>query len=161
MDVSIIPRWSHSCQSQNKKARALSASDLICKNGRAPPVDPAAILAAFHQSDAETLVTPVRNCLGLLPPGPDPVHRLTPHEIHAVTLMVHTSDRAGPRGGVRPRYSGLRVQGTASSPSSTTMLILPDSAGFVNTLELADQRLGGYRFPFRTQIASPDVEAGY
>jgi len=29
------------------------------------------------------------------------------------------SGNAGPREGVRPRYSGLRVQGTASSPSST------------------------------------------
>ncbi len=103
------------------------------ENGRAPPVDPTAALAAFHQSDAEALVTPVRNCLGLLPPGPDPVHRLTPHEIHVVTLMLHTSDRAGPRGGVRPRYSGLRVQGTASSPSSTTEMILPDIIRFVNT----------------------------
>src|SRR3712207_6356610 len=28
--------------------------------------------------------------------------------------------RARPRVGVQPRYSGLRVQGTASSPSSTT-----------------------------------------
>jgi hypothetical protein len=30
-----------------------------------------------------------------------------------------------PRAGVQPRYSGLRVQGTASSPSSTTASILP------------------------------------
>ncbi len=44
--------------------------------------------------------------------------------------MVHTSNRAGPRGGVRPRYSGLRVQGTASSPSSTTNMILPQRVGF-------------------------------
>jgi hypothetical protein len=28
-----------------------------------------------------------------------------------------------PQGGVRSRYSGLRVQGTASSPSSTTAII--------------------------------------
>jgi hypothetical protein len=37
-----------------------------------------------------------------------------------------------PRGGIRPRYGGLRVQGTASSPSSTTICMLPQNGGLVN-----------------------------
>ena len=34
----------------------------------------------------------------------------------------------GPRPGIRPRYSGLRIQGTASSPPSTTVPIVPPRA---------------------------------
>jgi hypothetical protein len=30
----------------------------------------------------------------------------------------------GPRKGIQPRYSGLRVQGTATSPPSTAMLLI-------------------------------------
>jgi hypothetical protein len=37
----------------------------------------------------------------------------------------------GPRGGIRPRYGGLRVQGTASSPSSTTKEMLPQKRRLV------------------------------
>ena len=58
--------------------------------------------------------------LGLLPSGPDPVHGFplrgtwpsTPH----AGVRPH---RPAPRVGIRPRYSGSRVQGTASSPPST------------------------------------------
>ena len=100
---------------------------------RAPLVETNIPTAAFHQSNADSLVTPVSNRLGLLPSGPDPVHRLTPHEIHAVTLMALHDEQVDPRRGIRPRCSGLRVQGTASSPSSTTVTILTDIAGFVNT----------------------------
>ncbi|CCF83184.1 hypothetical protein NITHO_200003 [Nitrolancea hollandica Lb] len=43
------------------------------------------------------------------------------------TQTIHTtwrgqSHRAVPREGTQSRYSGLRVQGTASSPPSTTIL---------------------------------------
>ena len=42
--------------------------------------------------------------------GPNLPHR---------TMSAVTENR-GPQGGIRSRYGGLRVQGTASSPSSTT-----------------------------------------
>jgi len=45
------------------------------------------------------------------------------------TARARHGNRAGPRGGIRSRYSGLRVQGTASSPSSTTGMILPRRSG--------------------------------
>ena len=66
-------------------------------------------------------VTPNRDCLGLLPSGPDPIHRLPPHETQPSTpadaAVLLTAD---PRRGIRLRCSGLRIQGTAGSPSSTT-----------------------------------------
>ncbi len=40
-------------------------------------------------------------------------------------LAAAVLESADPRGGIRPRCSGLRVQGTASSPSSTTVDMLP------------------------------------
>ncbi len=49
-------------------------------------------------------------------------HRAGPGYHHNLSKAVLTDP--GPRAGIRPRYSGLRVQGTASSPSSTTSAIL-------------------------------------
>ena len=58
--------------------------------------------------------------LPLLPSGPDGVHRLPPRRTWPSTPLAtrHSHDR-GPRAGIQPRYSGLRVQGTAGSPPST------------------------------------------
>ena len=39
--------------------------------------------------------------------------------------------RATPREGIRPRYSGLRVKGTAGSPSSTAEDMLAQEGGCV------------------------------
>ena len=44
--------------------------------------------------------------------GPNPPHHSTP----VVRVIAY------PRGGIQPRYSGFRVQGAATSPSSTTCL---------------------------------------
>jgi len=65
--------------------------------------------------------SPGRHHLGLLPPGPDPVRGCPPRGTQPSTLPDR-ADTPGmtPQGGVRPRYGGLRVQGTASSPPSTT-----------------------------------------
>ena len=41
-------------------------------------------------------------------------------------LAKQSRQPSSPRRGIRPRYSGLRVQGTASSPSSTTNTIVPE-----------------------------------
>ncbi len=58
----------------------------------------------------------------MLPPGPGGVHRLLPRRTRPSTSGQPSQSLADrePRGGIRSRYSGLRVQGTASSPSSTT-----------------------------------------
>ena len=64
--------------------------------------------------------------LPLLPSGPDGVHRPPPRRTQSSTPLGRTVlPRSAPREGIRPRYSGLRVQGTASSPSSTTIDMLP------------------------------------
>src|SRR3990172_2164958 len=63
--------------------------------------------------------------LPLLPSGPDGVRSASPRRAGSSTPLARTVPTApGPRAGVQPRYSGLRVQGTASSPSSTTAAIL-------------------------------------
>ena len=46
--------------------------------------------------------------------------RAGPSLQHRLAKAVPKSSR--PRAGVQPRYSGLRIQGTASSPPSTTSL---------------------------------------
>src|SRR5687768_11549028 len=65
---------------------------------------------------------PGRNCLALLPPGPDAVRKLPVRGTWPSTLaLVRPFLERHPLGeGVQPRYSGLRVQGTASSPPSAT-----------------------------------------
>ena len=63
--------------------------------------------------------------LPLLPSGPDGVHRPPPRRTQSSTPLGRTVlPRSAPREGIRPRCSGLRVQGTASSPSSTTIDML-------------------------------------
>src|SRR3989337_885507 len=63
--------------------------------------------------------------LPLLPSGPDGVRSASPRRARSSTLLTRAVPAAPePRAGVQPRYSGLRVQGTASSPSSTTAEIL-------------------------------------
>lgn len=69
----------------------------------------------------------------LLPLGPDTFHRLPPHRTQPSTLLspaVPERTKAL-KGEFNPAYSGFRVQGTASAPSSTTEAILPDSIRFV------------------------------
>src|SRR5712692_8621767 len=63
--------------------------------------------------------------LPLLPSGPDGVHGPTLHRTRPSTPRdAHRIRDAGPREGIQPRWSGLRVQGTASSPPSTASSIL-------------------------------------
>src|SRR4030065_604836 len=59
--------------------------------------------------------------LPLLPSGPDGVRSASPRRAGSSTPLSRAVPTApAPRAGVQPRYSGLRVQGTASAPSSTT-----------------------------------------
>ena len=59
--------------------------------------------------------------LPLLPSGPDGVHGPPLRGTRLSTSdAVVVGERCCPRPGVQLRYSGLRIQGTASSPPSTT-----------------------------------------
>ena len=63
---------------------------------------------------------PRGSCLPLLPSGPGGVHKsLSRRTQPSMTPFGDIGLKAKPQGGIRPRYSGLRVQGTASSPPST------------------------------------------
>ncbi len=60
--------------------------------------------------------------LPLLPSGSDGVRGPPLHRTRSSTPRHARCDRdAGPREGIQPRWSGLRVQGTASSPPSTAL----------------------------------------
>ena len=73
-----------------------------------------------------TLAAPRPIRLPLLPSGPDGVHSDLPRKTRPSTPAAREWSKAGsPWGGVLPRCSGLRVQGTASSPPSTTFESLP------------------------------------
>ena len=75
---------------------------------------------AAGDSDPVDLRHPKQFHLWLLPSGPDQVHGASPRRTRSSTPSDKGSphDRS-PRAGIQPRCSGLRVQGTASSPSST------------------------------------------
>ena len=60
------------------------------------------------------------SCLMLLGSPPDMVHRRPLRKTKPSTLLAAVRRHIEyPGAGVRPRYSGLRVQGTAGSPTST------------------------------------------
>src|SRR3972149_3980417 len=78
-------------------------------------------LASVNRLQPGSPAAPEGDYLPLLPSGPDGVHRAPSRRPKPSTPAVGASPRVPkPRAGVQPRYSGLRVQGTASSPSSTT-----------------------------------------
>ena len=63
--------------------------------------------------------------LMMLGSPPDMVHGSPLRETEPSTLLITVRQHIGyPGAGVRPRYSGLRVQGTAGSPTSTAPLLL-------------------------------------
>src|SRR5690348_2770360 len=62
--------------------------------------------------------------LPLLPSGPGGIREPPLRGTRPSTLSTpRPSGGSGPRAGIRPHYSGLWVQGTASSPPSTINLI--------------------------------------
>ncbi len=67
------------------------------------------------------------HCLPLLPSGPDGVCKPLLHRLRSSTPPQRVSlvARRDLLLGVQPRYSGLRVQGTASSPLSTATSFKP------------------------------------
>src|SRR5579884_1834894 len=96
------------------------------RKGRAPAVDPTADRGPkLVSSGPAPLRHPSGHCLPLLPSGPGGVHRPSPRRtVPSTPLGRDPADGAEPRTGIQPRCSGLRVQGTASSPSSTTTKIV-------------------------------------
>jgi hypothetical protein len=61
--------------------------------------------------------------LVLLPSRPDTVQETPSHETQSSTLLTGAGPhKLNPQAGIQPRYSGLRVQGTAASPSSTAKM---------------------------------------
>ncbi len=67
-----------------------------------------------------SLAAPGDYYLPLLPSGPGGVHSSPPRKTQSSTPLDRSSpEKQKPRAGLQPRYSGSRVQGTASSPSST------------------------------------------
>jgi len=86
-----------------------------------PPSRPPSAPYPASQLRPGAPASPERHHLGLLPPGPDPVRGCSPRGTQPSTPLSRADTPSmAPRGGIRPRYGGLRVQGTASSPPSTT-----------------------------------------
>src|SRR5947209_6390398 len=71
--------------------------------------------------------------LPLLPSGPDGVHRASPRRTRlSMPQDLTDSPDSCLKRGIRPRCSGLRVQGTASSPLSTIIIIVTILVAGVN-----------------------------
>ena len=89
---------------------------------RAPFVDTTLRLRPASRLRPGTPTAPKSDYLPLLPSGPDGVHRLLPRRTRPSTPLSRCSptmpylDRE-----LNPPVAGMRVQGTASSPSSTTL----------------------------------------
>ncbi len=107
--------------------------------------------------------------LPLLPSGPDGVHGPSLRGTRLST-SVDVIRRRGrrPRPGVQSRCSGLRVQGTASSPPSTALAMVVERPTSVNWEE-RDGGEGGIRtpdglprtaFPMRRHRPLGDLSAG-
>gem|GEM_PF-6311910 len=69
------------------------------------------------------LAAPGVSSLVLLPSGPDTVRKAPSRKTRPSTLLTGgRPHKPNPRAGIQPRYSGLRVQGTATSPFSTAKI---------------------------------------
>ena len=88
--------------------------------GRAPHVGENPWAYLLRRLGPGSPPAPRGSCLPLLPSGPGGVHRSPSRGTQpSMTPFGDIGLTVKPRGGIRPRYSGLRVQGTASSPPST------------------------------------------
>ena len=86
--------------------------------------------------------------LPLLPSGPSGVCGTPPRGTQSSSPTVEGRGReTEPGGGIQPRYGGLRVQGTASSPSSTaTSIVWPHRWGVNwNVVQSTPHLLDGFQ----------------
>jgi len=114
-------------------------------------------------SDPVDLRHPKQFHLWLLPSGPDQVHGASPRRTRSSTPSDKGSPRdRSPRAGIQPRCSGLRVQGTASSPSSTAIGYRSREARAGSRTPAADvMLLLGWRSKRNEQVARFDALAGF
>ena len=76
------------------------------------------------QLDPGTLTTPGRFCLVLLRSRPDTVHRFPSHETRIFNVAYQGQlCRSTPSAQYHPCYSGLQVQGTASTPAARDLIL--------------------------------------
>jgi hypothetical protein len=106
---------------------------LPIRNGRAPSVEPSHPAYWTSLLQPGTPAAPRRDRLPLLPPGPGGVHGLLPRRTQPSTPLnpAVPTDHEPSRGSSIPLRRILRVQGTASSPSSTTGGIVSQMRGQV------------------------------
>ena len=94
------------------------------KSGRAPAVDgrrPA--ISPERQLRPGNPTAHERVCGPLLPSGPGGVGRFSSRGAQPSSPLLGAQfNTPAPRAGIQPRWSGLRVQGTATSPPSTATL---------------------------------------
>ena len=65
-----------------------------------------------------------RTCLSLLRSRPDEVHKFPLRKTHSSSPLAKARPyKNNPKKGIHPCYSGLQVQGTATSPASTATLL--------------------------------------
>ena len=100
--------------------------DVEKQRGRAFPSIPFPEAPTRRKLRPSFLAAPESNRLPLLPSGPDGVHGLSPRKTQPSTPLTtqQPSRNKNLTESCQPRYSGLRVQGTASSPSSTTSFLM-------------------------------------
>ena len=137
------PCYAHpGLQSRSKRRR--TGGRRKREDGRAPTVDQALKLNGANWLRPGYPTAPEANHLPLLPSGPDGVHGASPRRTRPSTLLGAASSQVHqPRAGIQPRYSGLRVQGTAGSPPSTTAAIVPRPYARQEEPGKAPERLDG------------------
>jgi hypothetical protein len=132
--VAILPKVGE--LSKNKERARRPALRLPIRRvllRRAPFFDTAFRLTAASQLESGDPTAPERDYLWLLPSRPDQFRRLSPRRTQSSTPLNRRSPTMPDlEREFNPAGAVCGLQGTASSPSSTTYLILPDWAGSVN-----------------------------
>ncbi len=97
------------------------------------------------QLNPGTLTTPGRFCLVLLRSRPDTVHRFPSHETRIFNVAYQGQlCRSTPSAQYHPCYSGLQVQGTASTPAARVLI-----------LQCFIKKVNGLRKSYSLQMKNP------
>ena len=127
----VLARWSTSHSARHSTTPSLHCFlDSCCevptreRDDRAPAVDKASRVIPYAADSSQETIrhtdAPAYRCF--LPDLTGFAGRPLRRARLSTPLTTAEPQKARPRAGIRPRYSGLRVQGTASSPSSTIKL---------------------------------------